>query len=126
MAKRNESLFVKLTLRRFPHCEFICGKENSMDIDGVEFVKLAPRRSPPDKKDYVIEARDEKTGGWTAKIAGGMLFIESVPGTHSSLEAALSAGLRYIQRKCYPKTIYFRTTGGQKRVIRKTRYVRSY
>ena len=53
-----------------------------MDIDGVEFVKLAPRRSPPDKKDF--------------------------------------------KRNCFPRTVYFRTAGGQKRIIKKTRYVRSY
>ena len=97
-----------------------------MDIDGVEFVKLAPRRSPPDKKDFIVEVRDEKTGGWTAKIAGGLLFIESVPGVHSSLDGALRAGLKYIKRNCLPRTVYFRTAGGQKRIIKKTRYVRSY
>ena len=98
----------------------------NITIDGAEFINLPARRSPPTKTDYVVEVRDEKTGGWTAKIAGGLLFIESVPGTHTSMEAALGAALRYIQRKCYPKTVYYRTTGGPKRVIRKTRYVRSY
>lgn len=97
-----------------------------MQIDGVDIVKLGFGQSAPNEGDLVAEIKQEKSGGYTAQIVSGLLFKETIPGTHNSIEAALGATLKHMTRRRQISALYYRSAGGARRVIKKTRYVRSY
>ena len=97
-----------------------------MQIDGVDIVKLGFSQSPPSDSDLVAEIKQEKSGGYTAQIVSGLLFKETIPGTHSSIDAALGATIQQMTQRRQIRTLYYKGAGGARRVIKKTRYVRSY
>lgn len=94
-----------------------------MVIGGMESIKLSGNQQPPSAEDAVAEIKRQKSGGWSATVVGGLLFKETVPGTHNTMEAALEATVRFLSFSGRKK-LFYRVDSGHRRVIKKTRYVR--
>lgn len=91
----------------------------------IETIKLVGGKSAPGERDFIAEITQTKGRRWTSVIVGGYLFKEDVPGDFGTLEEALSATCRKIAPSGRKK-LFYRVKGVAPKVIKKTRYIRSW
>lgn len=86
--------------------------------------RLGTNQSPPNQDDVVAEIQQERTGDWTAVIVAGLLFKEPVPGSFMTIDEAVAAATRLVNRSGRQRTVYYRVKAKGRRFVKKTRYVR--